>query len=135
MSMDSVTTVVNALKPFAEKLGQGAEALYKIYVKQQIATGVAEIIWALFMIGIAVAIYKGARKLLTIAKKMQDSQTGWADDRGDGYFFGSITLIAGAVVLSVAGVGVMTDGAQKLVNPQYYAIRSIACTVTKCNNN
>jgi len=130
---NTIHTVVEALKPFANKLGQGAEALYRIYVKQQFAVGVAEILWGLFLIVIALVLGTKLAPWLHKRIREENEKKSYYSDT-EAYWMGVMFTWAGVLTASVVAMSLVTNGAQHLVNPQYYAIKDLTCQVTNCNS-
>jgi predicted exporter len=122
MNQDTIKQITDALSPVAQKLGEGAGALFQIYVRQEIIQGIEEL--------------GGAALLLIVAlifTAITFKTWKWACKRDLEIFTGMATGTAIVVALIVAPFLVF-DGLPHLINPQYYAIQDISCTVRSCGN-
>lgn len=123
MNQSIIQQVTQAITPLAQKLGQGAEQLYKIYTRQQFINGITYLIWALILTIASTVVYRLGK---SIWKKEPDLD--------DARFFGGFVLVL-AVALLVGAVVLLTSGLQHLLNPQYFTVQQIICTVKNCNGN
>ena len=120
--MDYVKTakeVVDALKPIAQKIGEGAEAVYKMAVKDAYITGVESTIYSVlgllgFFFGVGFFFYA-----LGIFKKDTDYFP---------LFF--VSIVSGAVGFLVF-VSNISPALHNLLNPEYQALVGILHTVGK----
>lgn len=127
---ESVKIVVEALKPVAEKIGQGAQALFEIYTKQMVAEGVANLIAAGIALVLLIACAIVGTKLFKHGQKLSQ-ESGARYDAGDGFkFVGAfIPSIIGFVCLVVLFAAPI-EATLKLMNPQYYAIERLVKQAT-----
>ena len=130
MSPETVKAIGEALKPLADKLGQGAAHIYEVFVKQQYVTGVAFLIWgglalllAVTAAGIGLSFYK---KWSTL--KAEDA--GWERTETPGTV--AVVTSVATFLLLVVMTGFAASGVMHLLNPEYYAIQDVLCTVKDC---
>jgi len=120
--MSTVQQTIDALQPLAQKLGQGAEQLFRIYTKQAIINGVTEIVLGTF----ALVAFGLGFKLAYKKAKAHDKK-----DRYENYVTPTLILgsIMGAIVV-FAAVWAIADGINELLNPQYVALHNIITDVS-----
>ncbi len=122
---ESIEAVTTAIKPLAEKIGEGAAHLYEVYARQMVAEGIGDLIsmvifWVLFAV-ICVVLSK-------IAKKAK-----W--DYGPDNTAASFTIGLGIVAAFMLIVGIIwtfgnvTTDVTRIVNPEYHAVQKILETV------
>lgn len=122
---DQVKQIVQALTPLAQKLGQGAEHVYAVYVKQSIVTGVSDVIFGIFWLAVGALVIKGATKLFKFA--------GQEDEEYYIPFF--FLLLAVGILIVGQGFGLFTNAAGHFINPEYDALQNILCSVKGCSSN
>lgn len=114
---DSVTQIINALTPFAKKLGQGGEQLYRAYYRQTIINGVESVVISLLILA---GLLMGA---LYLRRSMRPTKFGDLDE--DLQFW----LIMGLILISFFGVLTvfigLVPGVNDLLNPNYQTIQNI----------
>jgi hypothetical protein len=102
-----------AFAPVAEKIGEGASFGWEVIIRQQIISGVLDVVIGVLGIFLAYFIYKLVRFFL---KKQEENCYG---DWGLGAWliaiFGSIPVV---IMISCLFIGI-----NKLLNPAYYAIK------------
>lgn len=108
---ETVDEISKALQPLAEKLGESAEYLYGVYVKQMLTEGViygvASLVAAIALVFISLKIIKHLKSTLS-----------------DYDIEATLTVIVltamffGLSVLATTNIG-------KIINPEYYAIERI----------
>lgn len=120
----AVDKVIEALKPVAEKLGEGAEFLYGVYFRQTLVEGILQIIIPLILI---VAVWIGYkywyRFCKTNDKRNRDSKT-WAYG-GEWLGMGIVGVGLALAFATAIGIGVIVQGALKVGNPHFYTIQRI----------
>lgn len=125
MSPETIKSITDALKPLAEKIGAGASHLYGVFVQQQIAVGVAELVGSAFalvtVVVTAVVAYKAY--LRGDAMKKEDWRSSY-----EGWFAVSIVGAFLSSIAAIVMVGLLTDGILHLLSPEYYALKDILCT-------
>lgn len=122
----AIQEAVKALTPLAHKLGEGAEALYQIYVKQQIINGVSYLIWTVICALVAVIGYKVGHMFWKKSRDMK-KESAYSDyEVPQGI---ALTSWIVAVVCLLVIPFSLTAGIQHIINPQYYAIKDITCQV------
>lgn len=119
---NNVDKIIEAIKPLADKLGQGAEALFGIYTRQMVAEGVASIVMGL--IGLIILIVGG----WFVIKFLKDEEQ---DGEAQGTVF--IVSIFASLLLILFSVSSLHDGILKTINPQFYAIERVVCQVKNCD--
>lgn len=123
---ESVDAVITAIKPLAEKLGEGAAHLYQVYTKQMVAEGIGDLVamgifWLLFVV-LCIALAKVAKK--------SKWDYGEPDNAAAGFTIGLSIL---GVILFIIGIiwtfSSVTTDVTKIVNPEYHAVQRILETV------
>lgn len=120
MNADTVKAIGDALKPLADKIGQGGAHVYEVFTRQQYVVGVGHVIIGLVLLLLAVIGAVNLRKFIK-----------WdMDDGSDGVlsFFLCLALLAFFFI----GLAVAVDGVMHILSPEYYAIQDIMCQVKKC---
>jgi cytochrome bd-type quinol oxidase subunit 2 len=114
---ETVRAIKDALTPIANKLGQGAGHLYEVFIRQQYVHGISEFIWAGGLLILAIL----ATCLFFYSKKRceEESYSDWALGVG----VGGVATLAFLLI----SFGLIADGAMHILNPEYYAIKDIAC--------
>lgn len=120
-------TIIDAVKPLADKIGEGAAHLYTIYVRQAYIEGVTflsvGIPSALLIMGVSIVFFNFGKKI------PQDYAGDMKDSAIFLYFVSAILFITGFIVLIVCA----TNGIQYLLNPEYQAVQNIINTVKENN--
>lgn len=133
MNPSTIQQIVQAVTPLAHKIGQGGEQLFRIYTKQQFIIGITDLIWAVFVIVGAVVFMKLAlacyRQAMVITKARKAA---YYNNEEIKFQFGTIFLGISAAVCVIISPFLVTSGIQHLLNPQYYTIQEIICTVKDC---
>jgi hypothetical protein len=122
MDTQTINAFSQQIQKVAQALKQPAQAIYAIYVRQQIVSNIVNIIGDLLWCGIMTFV------IIYLAKLILKHDFGWEDDKVWTCFIASI----GVVVLGVALWFVMGDilsSVVSLINPQYAAIQDIISTV------
>lgn len=131
MNADTIKAIQDAVNPIAQKLGEGTEALWHIYIKQMLAEGIVWYIIALLCIPVAVAAVIGMQKAIARGVKLNEADKYHLD--GDGWVVGGWIVGIFVVVLSFAFFfGGVVQGTLDLVNPEYQAIQRV---VDQVKNN
>lgn len=113
---DATRQVIEAVKPIAAKIGEGAAHLYEIYVRQMVAEA-----WAT-LIGIALAtVFLLA--IIIVFNNFRRARD-YNDDARIG--FALVQCAATAILFCTLVFGVPAN-VMKLSNPEYYAIERIIC--------
>lgn len=110
--------VIEALKSLASKIGQGAEAVYRMAVKDAFINGMEDLFWAVF--GVC---------LLTIVPWKLSKW--WGDpeiDKQMPSIMGSIfaLLIGGVILMSSLG-----GALHNIFNPEYMALKDLLASIHK----
>lgn len=118
MNKETVDSIINAIKPVAEKIGEGAAHLYEIYVKQMFAEGLAGLIAS----GVVVIIII----IGIVAWKKYAAKPDADDDvlAMTAVFGGMISLFALVMVMAF-----LTTNLTMIINPEYHAVQRILETV------
>lgn len=119
----SIDLIKQELAPLAEKLGQGAEWTFEIYVRQVYVEAVIAGFIGVVLFTMAFIGYKSMRYPLNISEEENFQPSDETKDRLVSVF------VFGLVLAFISGVGIiiwMTVGApqiiQALINPEYRAI-------------
>lgn len=115
MNEETIDRLLQELGPITDKLGDGAEHVYRLATRQAIINGVTDLIIAVvFFIGAYVA-YRVLLHAISEAKK--DRLSAW----GPG---GPVVAIVGVFFVGV-GVGHVVIALRALLNPQWAAFEII----------
>ncbi len=109
MNPDTTKQIIDAIRPLAEKLGQGTGHLYEVFVRQQFVDAVGYAIWAVILLLVGVFLIW---ILLRFREEVED-----------------VSMIAGilGVCLLVGSVFAGQAAIKRMINPEYYAIQAILC--------
>ncbi len=125
MNKESIDSIVNAIKPVAEKIGEGAAHLYEIYIRQMVAEGIGDLVsMAIFWITFAALCF-------ALAKFAKKSEWDYGPDNTAAVVTVLIGLLGGVMLL----VGMtwtfssVTNDITKIANPEYHAVQRILDTV------
>lgn len=113
---EAIDKVIDALGPLAEKLGEGAEHAYGVYVYEATARGIRTTVAAVLLVALAVVLGLVARKL-------------FSTQNHDAEFFAGVAVLSSGVTTIAAGF-VAYRAAALLMNPEFYAIRELMWNVT-----
>ena len=114
--MNNVTQIINALKPIAQKLGEGGQQLYKAYYRQTIINGIESIVLSLLiLIGLGVLVR------YTYKQKPKKFDT---PDEDVMLLITVLSLVGIAIAVAVVFVGLI-PGINDLVNPNYQTIQNV----------
>src|SRR4030042_5744446 len=110
--------IINKLQevftPVAQKIGEGAEFGWDVVMRQQIITGIQNLILAFFGIILGIVVYKVVK--YSIERNKEDSWGSWD-------FIGAMVGTFGGITsLSMIIFGIL-EGMAYLINPAYYAIQ------------
>jgi hypothetical protein len=142
MNTNSVNSIIQALQPRANKIGQAAHVTYASYYRQAVVTGLLEVV--LSLVWLIVAIYSTTRFWRYCSKRIADKDTRFEERRAKGeQVYRSLegldtdneqiaramgVVIAAAVVITA--MFVLPQGVLHLANPNYYAIHNLVSDVT-----
>lgn len=142
---EAVDKIIEALRPVAEKIGEGAAHLYGVYVQQAVIDGGRKVgLGVLLLILLAVAVtvsiknFKAAstleREYLSDVKERSyyshgDMKRAIGDMQFKHYFATVVSGLASLILLIIA-LCHLYDGIPMLVNPEYYAINELFSQVT-----
>ena len=143
MNVDS-GKIMEVLTELANKLGVAVEYLWSVIVKQQVATGVSNIIISIFYVASIILIIKYAPKAIkhfSERKKMLEDER---INKGKGGYLGCssisssdedfanamsmlITVFSFIVVmcLILMTIACVNSGIKMIINPDYYAFKDI----------
>jgi putative Mn2+ efflux pump MntP len=111
----TVKAIQDAMKPVADKIGEGAGYTWEVFVRQQVAEGVARLIWAVALLLLTFAGYRLIRHGL---KKM-------SEDKYSDWDFALIWIVPSTVAALAFSLLALTTGVMHLLNPEYYAITGL----------
>jgi hypothetical protein len=118
MNKETVDAIVNAIKPVAEKIGEGAAHLYQVYVRQVYVEGVV-----CLTVGLPISLAVLVASIYILKSGMKAYQ-----EDGEGEIrVGVACLLLLISLVSIAAFA--SDGVMRLLNPEYYAIDRILSTV------
>lgn len=125
---ETAKMVIDALKPVAEKLGEGAAHLYEVYMRQMFAEGVAGLIVTGVMLVVTVVFLIWFLKAMNkIRKDKAEKKYAWAEDSP--YFpqaiFSGIVGVMLTVIMLIAVPSTLFYNITKIVNPEYHAINRL----------
>lgn len=131
----NVDKVINALKPLAEKIGEGGKFLYGVFYRQTVVEGILQMVLTFIgMIVMTILAYKlgklflskqaeRAKRIETIKKRQGYS---WEENN----WTGALIALACSVVFAFSLlVPFFVQGALKVGNPHYYTIQRIIDSV------
>lgn len=117
---NSAKLVIDAIRPLAEKIGEGAAHLYEVYTKQVVVEGITTLIIAGFcLLAIPVGIW-----FWRLGYKQYVSRKDKREATGEGFVWIGVLLTAAATFGLITST---VTGIQQLVNPEYTAIQRIIC--------
>lgn len=126
---ETAQTIITAIKPIADKIGQGAQHLYEIYVKQQYISGINELI---FGCGMGLVLLITGVVVFRLGLKSSQNDKYEYDDWPLGIMIaGPIVGLLGLILIVAFG----SDGIQHIINPEYFAIEDIIHAVTGNGGN
>src|SRR4051794_24638763 len=115
MNSDSTRQIIEALKPLADKLGQGGSHIYEVYARQMFAEGVA----GLALIGFGWILFIA---FFTFSWKRTE---GFKEaDEGIQFFCNLICSLSLVALIASTMIGGFIS-VTKLINPEYAAIHRI----------
>lgn len=131
INADTINAIKDAVSPLASKIGQGAEHLYIVFVKQQVVNGATQLIYALFCIAGLVALLYLARYLVKVLTE-GDGRHSLDPDLVKVVKIAVllVSLLIGGITLSVT-VGYLTNGLAHVINPEYYSVQDILNTIKR----
>ena len=119
MNNETIDRLIEELGPVTEKLGEGAERVYRLAVRQAMVEGVLDILAAIFF---AILVYISYRVVLYAHGEVQkDELSGWAP--------GGVFVALGGVTFIFAVVIYLSEGIRNLINPHWAAFEIIMETV------
>lgn len=118
---ETVDRLIDALNPVAQRIGEGAEHVYRLAVRQAIIEGIASLVLAVVL---AVLVYVGVRVLLWFRVQYESARERHRYD-GDGWAFGGWLLGFAVLACAIGAIGCAFDGAVTLANPEYAAIENL----------
>lgn len=125
---EAMKTIVEAVKPVAEKIGEGASHLYEVYTRQMFAEGIATIIAIIVAWIVTVALVSFfLRNLNLFLKETEDERYRSMYTKPHEVIAlatGVIALIA-AVVTIIGTIAESQTAITKIINPEYHAIERI----------
>lgn len=111
MTPAQVDRILDGLKGLADKLGQGAEAMWHLYYRQAQIQGIKDALWAVMFL---VAAIVGWRLLWPKARGLD------AHDIDRHFAMGALGIATAIFVLSAFGFA--SSAVSHLLNPGYYAL-------------
>jgi hypothetical protein len=128
MTPETIKQIQEALTPLAQKLGQGAEKVFELAIKQNYVYAAQGAVFIVFTAVSSLVYYKFCKW----GRKKKGSYTNfyhhdWAPIIG---WLGAV-ILAFCVVISIATIGGIIG---RLINPEWYAIRDLINTVKMQTN-
>lgn len=114
---DLTKELIDALKPLADKLGQGAEHIYALAVKDVWISGIEAFIWA------GVVVLLNLIYFLLIGKKVDWDDT---DSYAPFIVFGIVLVLVSCLIFG----SLLDAGLHDTFNPEYVALKDLLKTVT-----
>lgn len=108
-----IDQIIEAIKPLADKLGEGAEALWHLSVREAIVTASLDLFWGLFFLALAITSVVMGRRLY------RNSQT------DDGEFTGILIAVLGGFMFGLISVLTIDNAIHGLFNPHWKAVEII----------
>jgi quinol-cytochrome oxidoreductase complex cytochrome b subunit len=125
---ETADTIIKAITPLAEKIGEGAGHLYQVYIKQMYYEGILDLvtIFVIFVVTtIAIVI------AIKIANKHGETEkSSGYDSDWDMKMFISATVATICMIVSFFALFGIQPSITKLVNPEYHAMQRIVEQVT-----
>jgi hypothetical protein len=106
-----------ALTPLALKLGEGAEHVYELAIRQSYVEGLTSLILCLVML---VLIAFQFRVIKTCSVELKESSS-----NDPLWIFGIILAVAGVIACFIIGIFQLIDAIRYLGNPEYMAIKDL----------
>lgn len=140
MNEELLDQLFDRLEPIAEKLGQGAEFLWHVAVRQVYLSSVGWFLFAAALIGLGLTMRRLAKREAARWQTLEDKmlervERGIYQNRGysgltdraikdalDGWKFPWVALDWLGLAIAVTGVIPFYSGITRLVNPGFYAI-------------
>lgn len=120
---DSVDSIITAIKPLAEKIGEGAAHLYEVYVRQMVAEGIGELITIAAFVILCIAIWIFTRKSW---RRFEEKAESYDDPVIPVCFTAVACIISFFTLIAVLNI---TNSFTKITNPEYHAVQKILDTV------
>ena len=114
---EAIDRLLEALEPVAEKLGQGAEFLWRTIVNQAIVDGIT---FTFVGVVLFVATFILATKVVP-----------YLIDRDGGWYGMAIAASVVAFGVGIAALSFTLDGMRHLINPEFYAVRELLDAVRR----
>jgi hypothetical protein len=113
----AVDKVIEALKPIADKLGEGAEFLYSVFYRQTIVEGTIQVVFpTIVSIAVTIAVWKG----LKYALKRQKERAAYLSSRRsyeeNGWTANVAIIIVGYVAVLAVSTSVIIDEQHQLTS-------------------
>lgn len=119
---ESVDSIITAIKPLADKIGEGAAHLYQVYVHQMVAEGIGGLITITAFVMFCVLLW-----IITKKSWNKYDQSNLSDDPVVAIL---LTIVAAIVsFFTLAAVLSITNSVTKVINPEYHAVQKILETV------
>lgn len=121
--MEIVDRIIEELRPLADKLGEGAEFLWRTLMLQIYVRGIVSAILCLTIIGLYIKFVPRAYKAF------RDGGTGvysWTAEKTVGCW----GVFGGGIATALSFIFLITYSIPRLINPAYYALHEILRTIT-----
>lgn len=123
--MSNTERIIKELRPIADKLGEGAERVYELAVRQAIARGIGYLIVAVVLAAAVVVCIKAARWCRAGFTEAKANKDRYDYGAGDGYMFGGCAAVVGAIGSGIASLSFIYSAVLIFVNPQWAGIQEI----------
>lgn len=119
---ETAKTVIEAIKPVADKIGEGAAHLYEVYTKQMVAEAIFAGIWVIISLFLLIFVTAVLSRKVTHQDKRVSRFVAWTNDT-DG--FAIVGFVVFYVLLGIVFSASLYDATLKSINPEYYAVERI----------
>lgn len=121
--MEIVDRIITELRPLADKLGEGAEFLWRTLLIQVYVRAIVSAIICLTIIGLYV---KFVPRAWVAFRDGYSGYNGWGGEKTAGFW----GVFPAGVLTIVAFIVLVTYSVPRFINPAYYALHEILRTIT-----
>lgn len=125
--MNTIDRLIEELRPIAEKLGEGAEELFRLAVRQAYIDGITNLAIGIALMVLCVVAYKVVR---WCHNQYPEARKARSFGGGDGYLFGGVVTVFVGLIAFGLSIGCLVTAINALANPQFYAAQRLLESVT-----
>jgi formate hydrogenlyase subunit 3/multisubunit Na+/H+ antiporter MnhD subunit len=129
MTEDIINKAFDLISQAFQKLSEGAQYGYNIYVKQQVTNGIIGLLISVLILGLIIIVTCKFIKSIKV-KKAASQYYKFFDDESEGMCIATVLIIIICIIIGTFMVFMFADSLKQLINPEYYAIQEILSTVT-----